>query len=179
MSLAILLQLQDFLSFADRICFYRSLEMQITILAAAKKHSWKYFISAMASRLSWQHWGNLMGLQGKMEREHRCLPLEITAIILKMLLSCDNSHQRGSHFPPSSRILQTWITPLSRHTEQRGSLVGGSPNGLVTNEGEFDGRLVSRIKKEVICSTANSLLINFSNWGSSTHYLFRLLRWMS
>lgn len=115
--------------------------------------------------------------RGKMERDCQHPSHEIIAIILKMLLSCcNNCHQRGSRFPQSSSI----FTDMNhRSMRQRGTFTCSSPNSLITEDVQFDGRLASGIREEVICSTANSFLINFPNWGSSTHYLFKLLRLIS
>lgn len=97
-----------------------------------------------------------------------------------MLLSCcNNCHQRGSRFPQSSSIFADMNRPGEQEQRQRGKFTGSSSNRFITEDVQFDGRLVSGIKEEVICSTANSFLINFSNWGSSTHFLFKLLRLIS
>lgn len=120
------------------------------------------------------------GIMGARWRDCQHLSHEIIAIILKMLLSCcGNCHQRGLCFLKAAASLQTWLTPKSRSIRQRGKFTCCSPSSLITEDREFDGRLVSGIKEEVICSTANSFLINFSKWGSSIHYLFKLLRLIS
>lgn len=137
----------------------------------------KVFISAMASRLPLQSLWNLMGLQGQDgERLSASLTWDNSNHSKNAFVLLQQLSSKRLTFLQSRSIFTGRITGNSRSIRQRGKFTCCSLNSLITEDVEFDGRLVSGIKEEVICSTANSFLINFSNWSSSTHYLFKLLR---
>lgn len=99
--------------------------------------------------------------KGKLERDLQNLSYEIMVIFLKVPLPpCNIVIKEGHIFLTAAAAAssQTWIAVGSGGRRQQGRNICCHPKGLISEDVQFDGRLVSGIWKEVVCSTPNSFL---------------------
>lgn len=97
--------------------------------------------------------------KGKLERDLQNLSYEIMVIFLKVPLPpCNIVIKEGHIFLTAAASSQTWIAVGNWSRRQWGRIICCHPKGLINDDVQFDGRLVSGIWREVVCSTPNSFL---------------------